>query len=96
MPEEGLARLRSYRKGKSGIAVPDEAEDAADAFRTGCVGIPLIISGAVLCRTVWGGSVAASERIAWVDSVSRLKRLMHEYAHGPPVIERVAQVERLR
>jgi hypothetical protein len=42
---KGLARLRSYRKGKSGIAVADEAEDAADAFRTGCVGIPLISGG---------------------------------------------------
>jgi hypothetical protein len=41
----GLARLRSYRRGKSGVAIPDEAEDAADAFRTGCVGIPMI-SGA--------------------------------------------------
>jgi phage terminase large subunit len=40
----GLARLRSYRRGKSGAAVPDEAEDAADAFRTGCVGIPMISS----------------------------------------------------
>jgi hypothetical protein len=40
----GLARLRAYRKGKSGAAVPDEAEDAADAFRTGCVGIPMITS----------------------------------------------------
>jgi hypothetical protein len=38
----GLARLRSYRRGKSGVAIPDEAEDAADAFRTGCVGIPLV------------------------------------------------------
>ena len=38
----GLARLRSYRRGKSGTAVPDEAEDAADAFRTGVVGIPLV------------------------------------------------------
>jgi hypothetical protein len=42
---KGLARLRSYRRGKSGIAVADEAEDAADAFRTGCVGIPLISGG---------------------------------------------------
>lgn len=40
----GLARLRSYRRGKTGVAVPDEAEDAADAFRTGCVGIPMISS----------------------------------------------------
>jgi hypothetical protein len=39
---KGLARLRSYRRGKSGAAIPDEAEDAADAFRTGCVGIPLV------------------------------------------------------
>ena len=41
---KGLARLRAYRRGKSGNAIPDEAEDAADAFRTGCVGIPLISS----------------------------------------------------
>jgi hypothetical protein len=41
---KGLARLRSYRRGKSGAAIPDEAEDAADAFRTGCVGIPMISS----------------------------------------------------
>jgi hypothetical protein len=40
----GLARLRAYRKGKNGQAVPDEAEDAADAFRTGCVGIALVSS----------------------------------------------------
>lgn len=40
----GLARLRSYRRSKSGLAFPDEAEDAADAFRTGCVGIPLVSS----------------------------------------------------
>jgi hypothetical protein len=39
---KGLARLRSYRRGKSGAAISDEAEDAADAFRTGCVGIPLV------------------------------------------------------
>jgi hypothetical protein len=41
---KGLARLRSYRRGKNGAAIPDEAEDAADAFRTGCVGIPMISS----------------------------------------------------
>jgi phage terminase large subunit len=40
----GLARIRSYRRSKTGIAVPDEAEDAADAFRTGCVGIALVSS----------------------------------------------------
>ena len=40
----GLARLRSYRRGKNGVAVPDEAEDAADAYRTGCVGIPMLTS----------------------------------------------------
>jgi phage terminase large subunit len=38
----GLARIRSYRRGKSGAAVADEAEDAADALRTGVVGIPLV------------------------------------------------------
>ena len=42
---KGLARLRAYRKGKNGNAIADEAEDAADAFRTGCVGLPLISSG---------------------------------------------------
>ena len=41
---KGLARIRSYRRGKSGVAVPDESEDAADALRTGCVGIPMITS----------------------------------------------------
>jgi phage terminase large subunit len=41
---KGLARLRSYRRGKSGIAVPDESEDTADAFRTGCVGIAMVSS----------------------------------------------------
>lgn len=39
---KGLGRLRSYRRGKSGQAISDESEDAADAFRTGCVGIPLL------------------------------------------------------
>ncbi len=39
---KGLARLRSYRRGKTGVAIPDESEDAADAFRTGCVGLPLV------------------------------------------------------
>ena len=51
---KGLARLRSYRKGKSGIAIADEAEDAADAFRTGCVGIPMI-SGSFMSRSGAGG-----------------------------------------
>ena len=30
---KGLARLRAYRRGKGGVAVPDGAEDAADAFQ---------------------------------------------------------------
>ena len=51
---KGLARLRSYRKGKSGIAVADEAEDAADALRTGVVGIPLV-SGGFMSRSGAGG-----------------------------------------
>ena len=51
---KGLARLRSYRRGKSGIAVPDESEDAADAFRTGCVGVPMI-SGRFLSQSGAGG-----------------------------------------
>ena len=51
---KGLARLRSYRKGKHGIAIADEAEDAADAFRTGCVGIPMI-SGGFMSRSGAGG-----------------------------------------
>ena len=51
---KGLARLRSYRKGKSGIAVADEAEDAADAFRTGCVGLALV-SGGFMSRSGAGG-----------------------------------------
>jgi phage terminase large subunit len=40
----GLARLRAYRRGKTGVAIADEAEDAADAFRTGCVGLALVSS----------------------------------------------------
>ena len=51
---KGLARLRSYRKGKSGIAIADEAEDCADALRTGVVGIPLI-SGGFMSRSGAGG-----------------------------------------
>ena len=51
---KGLARLRSYRKGKSGIAVADEAEDAADALRTGVIGIPLV-SGGFMSRSGAGG-----------------------------------------
>jgi len=51
---KGLARLRAYRRGRTGIAVPDEAEDAADAFRTGCVGLPLI-SGRFLASSGAGG-----------------------------------------
>ena len=50
----GLARLRAYRRGKSGMAIPDEAEDCADALRTGCVGIPLI-SGGFLSKSGAGG-----------------------------------------
>lgn len=54
----GLARLRSYRRGKNGQAIADEAEDAADAFRTGCVGMALISSmrhsGARLRRRIRG------------------------------------------
>ena len=41
----GLARLRSYRKGKSGTPVHDDASHGADAFRTGAVGLPLISGG---------------------------------------------------
>ena len=51
---KGLARLRSYRKGKHGVAVADEAEDAADAFRTGCIGIPMV-SGGFMSRSGAGG-----------------------------------------
>jgi phage terminase large subunit len=51
---KGLARLRSYRKSKSGVAVPDESEDAADAFRTGCIGIPMV-SGSFLSTSGAGG-----------------------------------------
>jgi hypothetical protein len=53
---KGLARLRSYRKNKHGQAVADESEDAADAFRTGCVGIPLISGG-------FGGKYGAVGRL---------------------------------
>jgi hypothetical protein len=51
---KGLARLRSYRKGKHGQAIADESEDAADAFRTGCVGLPMI-SGGFMSKSGAGG-----------------------------------------
>lgn len=51
---KGLARLRSYRRGKGGVAVADESEDSADAFRTACIGIPLV-SGSFLSRSGAGG-----------------------------------------
>ena len=51
---KGLARLRSYRRGKSGIAVADESEDCADALRTGVVGIPLL-SGSFMATSGAGG-----------------------------------------
>ena len=41
----GLARLRSYRRGKTGQPVHDDASHGADAMRTGAVGIPLISGG---------------------------------------------------
>jgi hypothetical protein len=56
----GLARLRSYRRGKTGMAIPDEAEDAADAFRTGCVGLPLISSST---SAKWGGQGRLRRRL---------------------------------
>jgi hypothetical protein len=40
--KRGLARLRSYRRGKTGTAVHDDASHGADAFRTACVGLPMI------------------------------------------------------
>jgi hypothetical protein len=40
--KRGLARLRSYRRGKTGTPVHDDASHGADAFRTACVGLPLI------------------------------------------------------
>lgn len=40
----GLARLRSYRRSKTGQPLHDDASHGADAFRTACVGIPLITS----------------------------------------------------
>jgi len=46
----GLARLRSYRRGKTGQPVHDDASHGADAFRTACVGLPLI-SGGFLSRS---------------------------------------------
>lgn len=51
---KGLARLRSYRRGKHGQAIADEAEDCADALRTGVVGIPLI-SGSFMSKSGAGG-----------------------------------------
>jgi hypothetical protein len=47
----GLARLRAYRRGKTGMPVHDDASHGADAFRTGAVGIPMI--GGV--RSTFGG-----------------------------------------
>ena len=41
----GLARLRAYRRGKTGTPVHDDASHGADAFRTAAVGIPLISGG---------------------------------------------------
>ena len=38
----GLARLRSYRRGKTGMPMHDDASHGADAMRTGAVGLPLI------------------------------------------------------
>jgi phage terminase large subunit len=46
----GLARLRSYRRGKTGMPVHDDASHGADAFRTAVVGLPLI-SGGFTSRT---------------------------------------------
>jgi phage terminase large subunit len=40
--KRGLARLRSYRRGKTGTPVHDDASHGADAFRTAAVGLPLI------------------------------------------------------
>jgi phage terminase large subunit len=49
----GLARLRSYRKGKTGMPVHDDASHGADAFRTGAVGLPLV-GGSASSRTAPG------------------------------------------
>jgi hypothetical protein len=38
----GLARLRAYRRNKSGQPMHDDASHGADAFRTAAVGLPLI------------------------------------------------------
>jgi phage terminase large subunit len=50
----GLDRLRSYRRGKTGQPVHDDASHGADAFRTACVGLPLI-SGSFLSTSGAGG-----------------------------------------
>ena len=50
----GVARLRSYRRGKTGQPVHDDASHGADAFRTGAVGLPLI-SGRFLATASQGG-----------------------------------------
>ncbi len=47
---KGLARLRSYRQGKTGQPVHDFNSHGADAFRCGAVGIPLI-SGSFSSRS---------------------------------------------
>lgn len=50
----GLARLRSYCKSKTGMPKHDDASHGADAFRTACVGLPLI-SGRFLASSGAGG-----------------------------------------
>ena len=50
----GLARLRSYRRGKTGMPIHDDASHGSDAFRTAAVGIPLI-SGRFMSASGAGG-----------------------------------------
>ena len=50
----GLARLRSYRRGKTGMPMHDDASHGADAMRTGAVGLPLI-TGRFLTASGAGG-----------------------------------------
>ena len=50
----GLSRLRSYRRGKTGTPIHDDASHGADAMRTAAVGLP-IISGRFLSSSPAGG-----------------------------------------
>jgi hypothetical protein len=56
----GLARLRSYRRSKTGTPIHDDASHGADAFRTAAVGIPLIGGGQA---SKWGAAGRLRRRL---------------------------------